>query len=70
MDWLKEKSDELPVLLLDETLAELDLNRRGDLLKMLENGGQAILTTADLELFEQDFINRCVSLKIEAGRIS
>ena len=70
MDWLKEKSEELPVLLLDETLAELDLNRRKDLLKTLENGGQAILSTADLELFPQDFIDRCVSLKIEDCRIS
>jgi len=70
VDWLKEKSCELPVLLLDETLAELDFNRRGDLLKMLENGGQAILSTADLELFPQDFIDSCGNLKIEDGRIS
>lgn len=70
MDWLKEKTGDLPVLLLDETLAELDINRRGDLLKMLENGGQAIITTADLELFDQGFIDRCASLKIEDGRIS
>ena len=70
MEWLKEKSGELPVLLLDETLAELDFNRRGDLLKSLENGGQVILTTADLELFPQDFIDRCTNLKIEDGRIS
>ena len=70
VDWIKEKSGELPVLLLDETLAELDFNRRGDLLKTLENGGQAILTTVDLELFPQDFIDRCVSLKIEDGKIS
>ena len=70
MDWLQEQSGNLPVLLLDETLAELDLNRRGDLLKMLKNGGQAIMTTADLELFDQSFIEGCMSLKIEDGRIS
>ncbi len=69
IDWLKEKTGDLPVLLLDETLAELDINRRCDLLKMLENGGQAIITTADLELFDQDFINRCTNLKIEDGKI-
>ena len=69
-DWLQKQSGNLPVLLLDETLAELDLNRRGDLLKMLKNGGQAIMTTADLELFDQSFIEGCMSLKIEDGRIS
>ena len=69
MDWLQEKSGDQPVLLLDETLAELDLNRRGDLLNMLKNGKQAIITTADLELFDQGFINGCKSLKIEEGKI-
>ena len=69
-DWLQKQSGNLPVLLLDETLAELDLNRRGDLLKMLKNGRQAIMTTADLELFDQGFIEGCMSLKIEDGRIS
>jgi DNA replication and repair protein RecF len=70
LDWIKEKSEEAPVFLLDETLVELDLNRRSDLLKLLENGGQAILTTADLELFSQDFIKLCTCLKIESGKIS
>lgn len=69
MDWLQEKSGDQPVLLLDETLAELDLNRRGDLLNMLKNGKQAIITTADLELFDQGFIDGCMSLKIEEGKI-
>jgi len=69
MDWLQEKSGDLPVLLLDETLAELDLNRRGDLLNLLKNGKQAIITTADLELFDQSFIDGCMSLRIEDGRI-
>jgi DNA replication and repair protein RecF len=70
LDWIKEKSGEPPVFLLDETLVELDLYRRNDLLKMLENGGQAILTTADLELFSEEFIQRCTCLKIENGKIS
>ena len=70
LDWIMEKSGEPTVFLLDETLVELDLNRRNDLLKMLENGGQAILTTADLELFSEDFIQRCTCLKIENGKIS
>ena len=70
MDWLKEKSGDIPVLLLDETLAELDINRRGDLLKLLEDGSQAIITTADLELFDQGFIDRCMKMRIEKGRIN
>jgi DNA replication and repair protein RecF len=68
-DWFKQKTGELPVILLDETLAELDGSRRKDLLRSLENGSQALLTTADLELFEQDFIRRCEVWQVEQGAI-
>jgi DNA replication and repair protein RecF len=68
-EWFKDKTGELPVILLDETLAELDGSRRLDLLKSLENGGQAVLTTADLELFDQDFIRRCEVWQVSQGGI-
>ena len=35
VDWMKERTGELPVLLLDEILAELDPNPRSDLLDVL-----------------------------------
>jgi DNA replication and repair protein RecF len=69
-EWFKDKTGELPVILLDETLAELDGSRRLDLLKSLENGGQAVLTTADLELFDQDFIRRCDVWQVSQGGIT
>ena len=69
MEWLEEKTGEMPVLLLDETLAELDKNRRDDLLKVLDNGGQVILTTADLDLFSEEFTNKCKVLEIKMGKI-
>lgn len=69
-DWFKEESGELPVILLDETLAELDNERRGDLLETLVNGGQAILTTADLELFDKDFIKKCDVWRAKNGMLT
>lgn len=69
-DWFKEKTGELPVILLDETLAELDTERRKELLATLDNGGQAVLTTADLELFDESFIHRCYVWRVEQGRIT
>jgi DNA replication and repair protein RecF len=69
-DWFKAKTGELPVILLDETLAELDGSRRLDLLKSLENGGQAVLTTADLELFDPDFVHRCDVWQVSRGGIT
>ena len=65
--WLQEKTGELPVLLLDETLAELDESRRGDLLKNLGLEEQAILTTTDLGLFSKEFIKNCQIWRISAG---
>jgi DNA replication and repair protein RecF len=38
---------ELPVLLLDDVLSELDDERRSRLLEVLQTGGQALITTAD-----------------------
>lgn len=54
--WMKEKTGEYPVLLLDEVLAELDESRRSDLLKYVTNGQQALLTTTDINLFNSNFI--------------
>jgi len=54
--WMKEKTGHWPVLLLDEVLAELDEERRADLLKRLANSEQALLTTTDLQLFEAELV--------------
>jgi DNA replication and repair protein RecF len=53
--WLKEKTGHWPVILLDEVLAELDDNRRQDLLDRLKKSEQSLLTTTDLNLFSDTF---------------
>lgn len=70
VDWLKEKTTQWPVLLLDETLAELDIDRRQYLLGYLENAEQAILTTTDMNLFPADFTNKCERWQISSGSVS
>lgn len=69
MEWLQQKSGEMPVMLLDETLAEMDQTRRGDLIRIIDKGTQTILTTADLDLFTDDFIQRCAVWEVKAGKI-
>jgi DNA replication and repair protein RecF len=68
--WLQEKTGELPVLLLDETLAELDEQRREDLLGSLGLEEQAILTTTDLGLFSADFTQTCRIWQVSAGQVT
>lgn len=68
--WLKEKTGEWPVLLLDEILAELDIERRADLLKMLLEAEQALLTTTDLHLFDPGFVEQSTLWLVRAGTVT
>lgn len=69
VDWLKQKTTQWPVLLLDETLAELDVSRRNMLLETLENAEQAIMTTTDLNLFPNGFVDKCERWQITSGAV-
>jgi DNA replication and repair protein RecF len=67
--WMRDKTGQWPVLLLDEVLAELDLDRRRDLLSRLLNSEQALLTTTDLDPFSEEFVKRAQVWKIQGGRL-
>jgi DNA replication and repair protein RecF len=69
VNWLKQKTGQWPVLLLDETLAELDTHRRGLLLETLKQVDQVLLTTTDLNLFSADFVEKCERWQIAAGLV-
>jgi DNA replication and repair protein RecF len=69
VEWMKEKTGQWPVLLLDEVLAELDAQRRLDLLARLQQSDQALLTTTDLDLFSKEFIQHTMLWRIHAGRL-
>jgi DNA replication and repair protein RecF len=68
--WMQAKTGEWPVLLLDEVLAELDIQRRADLLERLSLCEQALLTTTDLDLFSDDFVQEAVLWNVQGGRIA
>jgi DNA replication and repair protein RecF len=69
VEWMRSKTGHWPVLLLDEVLAELDTERRLDLLARLSESEQALLTTTDLDLFSKEFVDRAACWKIQAGRL-
>jgi len=68
-EWLLQRRGDRPVLLLDEVLAELDQDRRDDLLSRLESAHQAILTSADLSMFTDTFQKKATIWQISEGRI-
>ncbi|HEY62902.1 MAG TPA: DNA replication/repair protein RecF [Anaerolineae bacterium] len=68
--WMREKTGEWPVLLLDEVLAELDPYRRSDLLAILQESDQTLLTTTDLDLFQEEFVKNSTVWVIKQGTIT
>lgn len=69
VNWLKQRTGEWPVLLLDEIMSELDTRRRSDLLASLSECDQAILTSTDLSMFEQGFVQTHHIWRVEAGMV-
>ena len=67
--WMHTKSGHWPVLLLDEVLAELDTQRRLDLLERLTQAEQVLLATTDLDLFAAEFVQKAAVWQVEGGRV-
>ncbi len=67
--WMKQKSGQMPVLLLDEVLAELDPARRTDLIQRVLESEQALMTTTDLDLFPPECISKARLWQISAGQV-
>lgn len=70
IQWLKDRTGEWPVLLLDEVLAELDVERRSDLLERLKSAPQSLLTAADPDMFLQRFLKSATIWKVAGGRLT
>jgi DNA replication and repair protein RecF len=69
VNWMKDRTGEWPVILLDEVMAELDLQRRTDLLKYVGESEQVLFTTTDLNLFTSDFVEKAELWKIRDGKV-
>ena len=69
VNWMKDRTGEWPVILLDEVMAELDVQRRADLLKYIGETEQVLFTTTDLNLFTPNFVERSEVWKVESGRV-
>ncbi|HET9590872.1 MAG TPA: DNA replication/repair protein RecF [Anaerolineales bacterium] len=69
VSWMKERTGEWPVILLDEVMAELDLQRRADLLEYVGESEQVLFTTTDLNLFSPDFVEKSDVWQVGGGRV-
>jgi DNA replication and repair protein RecF len=69
LDWMTQHTGEPPVLLLDEVIAELDKHRRAFLLSRIGATAQTLLTTTELDIFTDEFLDRAGVWEVTAGQI-
>ncbi len=68
--WMKQRTGEWPVLLLDEIMAELDPQRRKDLLLVVGQVEQAFVTATDLEMFTPEFVHEHEVWQVNQGIVT
>ena len=71
LEFLKERSKEQPILILDDVFSELDRDRSARLLELLPEFGQTFVTTTTDSAFPKNFYNDAANRRIEikAGTI-
>jgi len=67
---IEEVVGEPPLLLLDDVLAELDLNRQNQLLETIQERFQTLITTTHLSAFDPVWLKASQILCVEGGHIS
>ena len=70
INYLKEKTETYPVLLLDDVLSELDKNRQLKLLDAINENVQTFITTPSISDIKEDLLKKAKVFKIEDGNIS
>jgi DNA replication and repair protein RecF len=67
VEWMRLRTNEEPILLLDEVLAELDAHRRRCLLSRINSSHQTIVTTTDVSRFDSEFVGGAHVLNVRGG---
>jgi DNA replication and repair protein RecF len=70
VNWMKDRTGEWPVILLDEVMAELDPQRRADLMKYTAETEQVLITTTDLNAFTPEFAENAEVWRVEGGKVN
>jgi DNA replication and repair protein RecF len=69
-DLMLERGGEMPLLLLDDVLSELDSRRRTELLALVQQPGrQTLITATDFSGFSEAFLRSAQLLRVEAGQV-
>lgn len=66
---MQQSTGETPVLLLDDVMSELDAERRQQIIHIVDQAGQALLTTTDWEDYDPDFRRRAKRFAVTMGQL-
>jgi DNA replication and repair protein RecF len=66
---IEEVIGEPPILLLDDVLAELDLNRQNQLLDAIQDRFQTLITTTHLGAFDAKWLQSAEIFSVESGQL-
>lgn len=69
LELIEQIVGEPPLLLLDDVLAELDLTRQNQLLSVIEDRFQTLITTTHLGAFDAKWLDSSQILQVRAGEI-
>jgi DNA replication and repair protein RecF len=66
---MRKSTGETPVLLLDDVMSELDAERRKQVISIVDQAGQALLTTTDWEDYDPSFRQRARLFSVVMGQL-
>ena len=69
LELIEQIVGEPPLLLLDDVLAELDLTRQNQLLSVIEDRFQTLITTTHLGAFDAKWLDSSQILHVRSGAI-
>lgn len=69
-EYLRAQTGQDPVLLFDDVMSELDKRRRGYLSEYFLGSTQAVITTTNLEYFEEKVLEKAWVVRISGGSVS
>jgi DNA replication and repair protein RecF len=67
--WMVQNTGQRPILLLDDVMSELDMERRRYVCEHLYHAEQAIVTTTDLETLTPELLNHATLYHVSQGRL-
>jgi DNA replication and repair protein RecF len=70
VEWMKDRTGEWPMILLDEVMAELDLQHRADLLHYVSETEQVLFTATDAKMFAPEFVEKAEIWNVGQGTVS